>query len=115
VLPGTAHATPQAANPVGCASMCGCVVALLAMISPRLAIFVLWGFTDRMSVAFDSFWLALIGFFFLPWTTLAWAVAYAPVDGVTGFGWFVVGLGLFVDISTHLGSAQARRQQNAVT
>ncbi len=93
--------------------MCGCFVAILAMLSPRLAIFVLWGFTDRMSIAFDSFWWALIGFFFLPWTTLAWAVAYAPVRGVTGFGWFVVGLGFVVDISTHIGSAQARRQQQA--
>ena len=30
------------------------------------------------------------GFFLLPWTTLAWAICYAPVAGVHGFGWFVV-------------------------
>jgi hypothetical protein len=93
--------------------MCGCFVALLAVLSPRLAVFALWAFTDRMSIAFDSFWWAAIGFVFLPWTTLAWAVAYQPVKGVTGFGWFVVGLGVFVDISTHIGSAQSRRKQNA--
>ena len=93
--------------------MCGCFVALLAVLSPRLAVFALWAFTDRMSIAFNSFWWAAIGFVFLPWTTLAWAVAYQPVKGVTGFGWFVVGLGFVVDISTHIGSAQARRQQNA--
>jgi hypothetical protein len=78
-----------------------------------LAVFALWAFTDRMSIAFNSFWWAAIGFVFLPWTTLAWAVAYQPVKGVTGFGWFVVGLGVFVDISTHIGAAQTRRQQNA--
>ena len=93
--------------------MCGCIVALLAIFSPRLAIFALWAFTDRMSIAFDSFWWAAIGFVFLPWTTLAWAVAYAPVRGVEGFGWFVVGLGFVVDISTHLGSMKARREQKA--
>ncbi len=93
--------------------MCGCFVALLAILSPRLAVFALWAFTDRMSIAFNSFWWALIGFVFLPWTTLAWAVAYAPVRGVTGFGWVVVGLGVFVDISTHVGSSQARRQEKA--
>jgi hypothetical protein len=92
-------------------AMCGCFVAILAMLSPRLAIFALWGFTDRMSIAFDSFWWPFIGFFFLPWTTLAWAVAYAPVRGVTGFGWFIVGLGFVVDISTHIGSAQALRER----
>jgi hypothetical protein len=93
--------------------MCGCFIALLAVFSPRLALFALWAFTDRMSIAFDSFWWALIGFVFLPWTTLAWAVAYAPRNGVTGFGWFVVGLGVFVDISTHIGSSQARRRKEA--
>jgi hypothetical protein len=91
--------------------MCGCLIALVAMLSPRLAIFLLWLFTDRMSVAFNSFWVGLLGFILLPWTTLAWAVVYAPVRGVTGFGWFLVILGFVVDISTHIGSAQARRQR----
>src|SRR6266542_3515430 len=77
--------------------MCGCLVALAAFVSPRLAIFLVWLFTDRMDVAFDSFWWALLGFIFLPWTTLAWAVAYAPVRGVTGFGWFGVGSGALAD------------------
>jgi hypothetical protein len=93
--------------------MCGCLVALVAMLSPRLAVFLLWLFTDRMSVAFNSFWVGLLGFVLLPWTTLAWAVVYAPVRGVTGFGWFLVILGFLVDISTHVGSAQARRQRAA--
>ncbi len=91
--------------------MCGCIVALAAFVSPRLAIFFIWLFGDRMSIAFDSFWLGLLGFILLPWTTLAWAVAYAPVKGVTGFGWFVVIFAFVVDISTHVGSAQAERDR----
>jgi hypothetical protein len=91
--------------------MCGCLLAIVAMLSPRLAVFLLWLFTDRMSVAFDSFWVALLGWLFLPWTTLAWAVVYAPVRGVTGFGWFLVILAFVVDIGTHIGSAQARRER----
>lgn len=92
--------------------MCGCFVALAAFLSPRLAIFFVWVFdNDRMSAAFNSFWIALLGFIFLPWTTLAWAVAYAPVRGVTGFGWFLVGFAFVCDIMTHVGSAQARRSR----
>ena len=92
--------------------MCGCFVALVALISPRFAIFLVWLFDrDRMSAAFNSFWIALLGFLFLPWTTLAWAVVYAPVRGVTGFGWFVVILAFLADISTHVGSYQARQQR----
>ena len=92
---------------------CGCLLALVSMISPRLAIFALWLFTDRLSVAFESFWICLLGFFLLPWTTLAWAVVYAPVRGVTGFGWFLVILGFVVDLGTHTGGAEARRQRAA--
>ena len=95
--------------------MCGCFVALAAFISPRLAIFFGWLFTDRMSIAFESFWIAFLGFVFLPWTTLAWAVAYAPVRGVTGFGWFIVVFAFCADIMTHVGSAQARRDRNLRT
>jgi hypothetical protein len=68
-----------------------------------------------MSIAFNHWYWAAIGFFLLPWTTLAWAVAYAPRDGVTGFGWLIVGLGFFVDLMTHFGSSQARSKRAATT
>ncbi len=94
--------------------MCGCLVFLAAALSPRFAVFLLWLFDNpRMDAAFNSFWVPLIGFFFLPWTTLAWAVAYAPVQGVTGFGWFVVILAFVVDLSTYTGAARARQQRAA--
>jgi hypothetical protein len=93
--------------------MCGCLVALAAMLSPRFAIFLIWLFGDRMSYAFDSFWIGFIGFLFLPWTTLAWTVAYAPLAGVTGFGWFIVILGFIIDIGSYSSAAQARRARAA--
>ena len=89
----------------------GCLLALLALISPRLALAAIWLFSDLLSRAFDSWILPLLGFFLLPWTTLACTVAYAPIQGVTGFGWFLVIFAFLVDIGTHIGSAQARRDQ----
>lgn len=85
-------------------------MALGAAISPRIAIFLLWLFTNRMDVAFDRFWMGLVGFFVLPWTTLAWAVCYAPVRGVTGFGWILVIFAFLVDLSTLAGASQARQR-----
>ena len=81
--PTVRHRDPSAppARSLSLPAMCGCIVALAAFISPRLAVFFLWLFTDRMSIAFDSFWWGFLGFIFLPWTTLAWAVAYAPDRG----------------------------------
>ncbi len=56
---------------------------LFALISPRLALFVLWLFSDLLSRAFDSWFVPLLGFFLLPWTTLAYAVMWASSDGVS--------------------------------
>jgi len=90
--------------------MCGCLVALVAFFSPRLAIFLVWLFSDRMSIAFNSFWIGFIGFLFLPWTTLAGALAYQPRNGVTGFGWFLVIFAFLVDISSYGAASRARRR-----
>jgi hypothetical protein len=83
------------------------------MLSPRLAIFLVWVFTDRMGIAFERFWMGLVGFVFLPWTTLAWALAYQPHKGVTGFGWFIVILAFLADLSAWGAASQARRRDAA--
>lgn len=91
--------------------MC-CVVALFAWISPRFALFMAWLFAnDRMSAAFDSFWIALLGFFILPWTTLAWAVCYAPLAGVHGFGWVVVAFGFVIDVGSYTSGRRAQQDR----
>ena len=93
---------------------CGCLVALMGLALPRFAIFLFWVFSDRLSYAFDSFIVGFLGFLLLPYTTLFWALAYAPVDGVTGFGWILVGMGLLMDLGTWFGGGdQARRRQYA--
>ena len=90
---------------------CGCLVALFAMVSPRLAIGIVFLLTDRMGIAFQHFWMGLVGFLFLPWTTLAWSVCYQRGNGVSGFGWILVVAAFIVDLSTHAGASQARRRR----
>ncbi len=96
-----------------------CLIAIIAWFSPRFAIFLLWVFdNDRMSAAFHSFWVGAIGFLFLPWTTLAWAVCYAaphvpgaPATGVSGFGWFVVIFAFLVDLGSYASGGRARSRR----
>lgn len=90
-----------------------CLVALGALVSPRLALVLIWIFSDRFSIAFDGWILPVLGFVFLPWTTLAWTVAYQRIEGVTGFGWFVVVFAFFVDLAAHGSTERARRSQDA--
>lgn len=68
------------------------------MISPRLALFALWLFTDLLSRAFEGWLVPVLGFFLLPWTTLAYAVMWSTSDGVVGFEWFIVVLAFLFDI-----------------
>ncbi|MGE5281338.1 MAG: hypothetical protein ACM3N0_03270 [Chloroflexota bacterium] len=52
--------------------------------------------------------MPLLGFFLLPWTTLAYAVMWASSDGVNGFEWFIVVLAFLVDLGAFAGSNRRR-------
>ncbi|HEY7456991.1 MAG TPA: hypothetical protein VH703_06920 [Solirubrobacterales bacterium] len=88
----------------------GCLVLLFALISPRLALFVLFLFTDLLSRAFESWIVPFLGFFLLPWTTLAYAVMWSSSDGVVGFEWFIVVVAFLVDLSSLAGGRRRRAE-----
>ncbi len=90
----------------------GCLIAFVALLSPRFALFLLWIFSDVLSRAFDSWIIPLLGFFLLPWTTLAYAAFWDWGSGhhVTGFEWLFVILAFLVDLGSY---AQGRRYQAA--
>jgi hypothetical protein len=87
---------------------CGCLLALVAVISPRFALFLTWVFTDRLAIAFDSWFLPVLGWLLLPWTTLVYTFAYAPRDGVTGIGWLFVVIAVLVDLGSLASAGKAR-------
>jgi hypothetical protein len=91
---------------------CCAVLAVLGG-APRLGIVLLWLFTDRLTWAFDSFWMGLVGFALLPFTTMFYALAYAPIRGVEGIGWLFVLIGLLLDLSSYTGGAYDRRRRTA--
>ena len=91
--------------------MC-CLAALTVFISARFAAFVWWIFDrDRWSIAFDSFLVGLIGFMLVPWLTLGW-VLVSP-DGVNGFDWVVLALGLIFDLGSYSGGGYSRSRRYA--
>jgi hypothetical protein len=88
----------------------GCFIALLALFSPRLALIALWLFGDLLSRAFDDWIVPLIGFFLLPWTTLAYAVMWSSSRGVEGFEWFIVILGFVFDLGSYARGSSYRSE-----
>jgi len=86
-----------------------CLAALLALISPRLALFFIWIFSGMLGRAFDSWILPVLGFFLLPWTTLAYAVMWdVGTHRVSGFEWFVVVLAFLADVGSYASGQRAR-------
>lgn len=89
-----------------------CLLGLLGLITPRVVIVVLVIFTDYIGRAFDSFLWPLLGFFFLPTTTLAWAWATNTRGEVAGVHLIVVVLAVLLDLGVIGGgrSSLARRR-----
>jgi hypothetical protein len=86
-----------------------CLIALFALLSPRLALVFVALFSDMLSRAFDSWVLPLIGFFLLPWTTLAYAVMWdTGTRDVNGFEWFIVVLAFLADLASYAGGRSYR-------
>ena len=87
-----------------------CVIALFALIGPRVALVFTWLFSNMISRAIDPWYVAFLGFVLLPWTTLAYVVFYDLGAGreVTGFEWFFVGLAFVADIATYAGGRRSR-------
>lgn len=83
------------------------------MISPRLALFALWLFTDLLGRAFESWLVPFLGFFLLPWTTLAYAAMWSSSDRVGGFEWFIVVLAFLVDLGSYARGGRERRARTA--
>lgn len=90
-----------------------CLVVLLALISPRLALAAMWLFSDILSRAYDSWIVPLLGFFVLPWTTLAYAGLWdAGTNKVSGFEWFIVAFAFVLDVGSYLGGSSRRWSQD---
>ncbi len=88
----------------------GCFLALLALISPRLVLVVLWLFGDVLTRAFDSWLVPVLGFFLLPWTTVAYVAFWdwGPGRHVTGIEWFFVVLAFLTDLGAFEGGRRSR-------
>ena len=85
-----------------------CLFAVFALITPRLAIALLWFFTSWFHGVFNTVLWPILGFIFLP-TTLLWYSAVQHWFGGQWTLWPIVGLvvALVIDVSP----ARARRQR----
>lgn len=88
----------------------GCLLVLLALVTPRFVLLLMWLFSNYLNQAFTSGWWGLLGFVFLPTTSIAYAIAQnefrAPDGGLEAAGIIVIVLGVALDLGLLGGSGR---------
>ncbi len=90
-----------------------CFIALLAIPLPRFAIVLVVIFSDYIGAAYSTFLWPLLGFFFMPVTTLAYAWAINSSGSVAGLQLVVVVLAVLIDLGI-IGGASHRQVRRYV-
>jgi hypothetical protein len=86
---------------------CACLLALVGAVAPRLALILMWLFTDMLGRAFDSFILPLLGFIFLPLTTVIYV--FVSPGGLGTFDWILLVVGILIDLGSYGSGAYGRK------
>jgi len=85
-----------------------CFFLTLLLLGPRAILLIWWIVNPVMwAAAFSTFIWPLLGFLFLPWTTLMYVLVAA--GGISGGDWFWMALALVGDIASYAGGAVGGR------
>lgn len=88
-----------------------CFIALFAYFFPRLILVLIWLFSGYLGRAYHTVIWPLLGFIFMPLTTLAYAFAINTNGSVTGMYAFLVIVAALLDLGTHGAGPAARRRR----
>ena len=88
---------------------CGCLLAMAIAFAPRIVIILAWLFSDRWDLVWDTWVWPLLGFIFLPYTTIMYVLVWNIATGVSGWDWLWIGLGVLLDIMKWAQIANNRR------
>ena len=87
-----------------------CLLALIAFFFPRFVMVVIAIFTQWFHAAFESFLWPLLGFLFMPYTTLDYMAAMLNNNHAVNGGWLVlVIIAAFIDLG---GQGHSVRKNN---
>ncbi len=89
------------------------VVGCMALMAPRFAIVLVVLFSDYIGRAYEGLLWPLLGFLFMPLTTLAYAWAINSRGSVEGLQLVVVVIAVLMDLGLIGGSAASRKRARA--
>ncbi|HSF18071.1 MAG TPA: hypothetical protein VLK65_21220 [Vicinamibacteria bacterium] len=89
----------------------GCFVGCLALLFPRIALVAVFLASNYLGRAYETVLWPVLGFFFMPLTTLAYAWAVNTNGTVTGIYLVVVVVAVLMDLgTTGKGASEGRKR-----
>jgi len=89
----------------------GCLLVMMGAFFPRLAVLFIWlARPVYFNAAFNSALIALLGIFFLPFTTLTYVLLWQPT-GLQGADFLWLALAFVIDIVSAGSSAYGNRDR----
>lgn len=89
-----------------------CLLGCLAIFFPRVVIVLVWLFSTYLDIYQTRIWL-LLGFLFMPVTTLAYALAINANGKLDGIYLVIFVLAVLVDLGLLGGGAQSTRRRRS--
>lgn len=86
-----------------------CLLLILFVAFPRIALLVLFFFSHYLERAYHGLLLPVLGFLFLPLTTLAYAWLVNSGLPITGFNLLILLITVVIDLSSLGGGVYQRR------
>jgi hypothetical protein len=88
-----------------------CLILILAALFPRFVMIMIAIFTNWFSAAFDTVLWPILGFLFMPYTTLAYMAAMLNNHHTANGGWLaVIIIAALIDLGGNGGSARGARR-----
>ncbi len=88
-----------------------CLIPIFAVFFPRLVMILIAIFTRWFAIAFDSALWPILGFLFMPYTTLAYMAAMLNNNHTASGGWLVlIIVAALLDLGGQGGSARRKRR-----
>jgi hypothetical protein len=81
----------------------GCIFAIIALAVPRVLMFIIFMMTGWFGYAFETRMWSILGFVFMPYTTLAYLAAMLNNNHALTGGWLALFIAAMIVDVTHWG------------
>lgn len=88
-----------------------CLLVLIALLFPRVVLVLMWLFSNIIDRAYHGMLIPVLGFIFLPITTIVYAWLAANNMPMNGFNLILIVVAVLLDAGSHGGGSRYYRRR----